>query len=150
MTELLYRARHSRVVYRVDAQARSPNGPVRLVPVGGGLPIETTGDRLGVDFERVDASADTTAPYEIPSPANLAQLRAAQDRAAVEALESEVVAALREHYRPGELVRVDVAYPAPVIAEVIARLRAAGWEARVDPGHPMEPSVLSIRAAVPR
>ena len=55
-----YRDRQTGEVYRVSVQARSPSGPVTLVKVDNRLMfLDTTNDRLAVDFEPFNAEPTT-------------------------------------------------------------------------------------------
>ena len=105
-----YRRHADDTVFRIEEQARSPNGAVTLRPAHyEGPAVHTTNDRLDVDFTRVDPVMPT-----VPTPAELipkatdyaariaeqttaaiAQLRATQGKGASVRDETPVLTLLR-------------------------------------------------------
>lgn len=132
-----YRRHADDTVFRIEEQARSPNGAVTLRPAHyEGPAVHTTNDRLDVDFTRVDPVMPT-----VPTPAELIP-KATDYAARIAEQTTAAIAQLRATQGKGASVRDET----PVLNGVHNAMHAAGWSCRIEPNRDAKTGTLYVTA----
>ena len=133
-------------VFRITFQARSPDGSVSLL-ADDGPPferVETTNDRLDVDFIDSRDAVEASPMPRIPTPAELRPKPADYSARIVDATANAV-----RQLTESQGDRAEICEDMPVVNAVANALRAAGWACAVAPNRDAKTGVLRATAPSP-